>query len=164
MSWALCHPLETAKSSGGTLRAEGGCVGGEEEDNFGEEDNFDEEEDHFGEEEDHLPTETKPKIFANAVAFKMIIIILFSLISEKSHGKVHQHGHDRCQPRRTPTMCVLLCWSSIESVVNFYQNTCFLVFSSIHNRLESEIHKRRPSEKFLMSFVTVIMPVYWGYF
>ena len=108
--------METAKSSGGTLRAEGGCVGGEEEDNFGEEDNFDEEEDnfgdeedHFGEEEDHLPTETKPKIFANAVAFKMIIIILFSLISEKSHGKVHQHGHDRCQPRRTPTMCVLLC-------------------------------------------------------
>ena len=28
MSCALCHPLETAKSSGGTLRAEGGYVGG----------------------------------------------------------------------------------------------------------------------------------------
>ena len=28
MSCALCHPLETAKSSGGTLLAEGGYVGG----------------------------------------------------------------------------------------------------------------------------------------
>ena len=134
------------------------------------------------------------KNICHAVAFKMVIRILFSLSSVKSHCKRYTRTatndvngtpmsfiYDVCPMmlmgetgRKWEEPSMGWKWQkrelnfekqiTTESVVKFYWNFWFLVFSSILNRLESVIHKRRPSEKFLMSFVTVIMPVYWGHF
>ena len=134
------------------------------------------------------------KNICHAVAFKIFIRILFSLSSVKSRCKRYTRtamNDVNCTLMSfTNNVCPIMLmgatgrkweessmgwhWQkreldfekqiTTESVVNSYQNFWFLVFHSILNRQESVIHKWRPSEKFLMSFVTVIMPVYWGYF
>ena len=113
----------------------------------------------------------------HAIAFKMVIRILFSLSSVKSLCTRYTRtamNDVNCTPMIfIYNVCPIMLMGAtgaqeviriqhMSSIPTRHQNSLFLFFYSILNQVESVIHKRRLSKKFLMSLATV--PVFWGCF